>query len=177
MDYKELDRRCRSIGLDTGASESHGIYCGLLCGGHQEAETAWLSELLSQHDSQDLLVRECAEGLHDLAEETRADIDGPGLGFSPCLPLDETPMSERAPALRDWCRGFLYGLGLSGTHDEHLSPASLEALGDLSNIVQLDEESLSDSEQEEEAYTELAEFVWVAAMLVYEERARLKEPA
>ncbi len=172
MDYQQLYQRTRSIGLDTGPSENHGIFCGLLCGGHPDAETLWVSELLQDCDPLDLRVRDCAEGFRALAEETREDIERPGLGFKPCLPGDTNPMVDRASSLRDWCQGFLYSLALSGTHEHHLSEITMEALGDLSHIAQLDDQALSGSEQEEDAYSELTEFVWVAAMLIYEERAR-----
>ncbi len=176
MDYQQLHQRTRSIELDTGLSENHGIYCGLLCGGHPDAETVWVSEPLEDRDPLDLRVRDCAEEFRTLAKETREDIEGPGLGFRPCLPEDADPIVDRASALRDWCRGFLYGLGLSGTHEHHLSEVTMEGLGDLSRIAQLDDHALSNSEQEE-AYSELTEFVWVAAMLIYEERARTEAPA
>ncbi len=136
-----------------------------------------MAELLVDYDPLDLLVRDCAEGLRELAEQTREAIDGPGLGFTACLPGDDAPIAERAAALRDWCRGFLYGLGLSGTHEHQLSEVALEALGDLSHIAQLGEQAAEKSEQEEEAYMELTEFVWVAAMLIYEERVGKREQA
>ncbi len=170
MEYQIIDQRTRSVGLDTGTSESHGIFCGLLCGGHESAESVWLTELLADVDPQDLLVKECTESLVELARDTREQIDGPELGFSPCLPDDDSDMQMRAVALRDWCRGFLYGLGLSGTHENMLGKISIEALNDMARIATLDDQDLQESEQEEQSYMELVEFLWVAAMLIYEER-------
>ena len=166
MEYKEISDRAVSIGLEVDAAESHGIFCGLLCGGDEEPEATWLAELLAEQDPQDLLVQECADGLRTLARRTREDIEGPGMGFSPLLPGDRAALSHRATALRDWCRGFLYGMGLTGTSEGQLSAETLEAVNDMIGISRLDVELVSSSEQDEEAYAELCEFVWVAAMLV-----------
>jgi hypothetical protein len=131
--------------------------------------------LLAAKDPQDLLVMEYADSLRNLTRETREDIEGPGMGFSPLLPEEGQALAFRATALRDWCRGFLYGMGLSGTVEDQLSAETLEAVNDMIDISRLDIELISSSETDEEAYAELCEFVWVAAMLVYEERARKAE--
>jgi uncharacterized protein YgfB (UPF0149 family) len=175
MNHQQIDEQGRAIGLKLGAAESHGVFCGLLCGGSDDPESLWLAELLQDHDSLDLLVGECADGLRDLARQTRDDIEGPGMGFSPLLPAENQPLSARAAALRDWCRGFLYGLGVSGTAERQLSAETLEAVNDMVGISRLDVELVSSSEADEESYAELCEFVWVAAMLVYEERVRSGE--
>ena len=171
MNYDLLKEQIEAAGLETGPAESHGIFCGLLCGGSSEPEAHWLAQLFEDRDSRDLLLQECEQGLRSLSAETREAIDGPGLGFTPLLPDDERPMTERALALSQWCQGFLYGVGLAGTRDEHLSPDAAEALRNLAELVQLDSDGAGNSEEDEEAYAELAEFVWVAAMLIYEERA------
>ena len=171
VNYDRLNEQFEAAGLESGAAECHGMFCGLLCGGAVEPESAWLGQLLQDRDDLDLLVQECEQGLRALGAETREAVDGPGLGFTPLLPDDERPMAERALALSEWCQGFLYGVGLTGTRDEHLSPETAEALRNLADIVHLDSDVAADSEEDEEAYTELTEFVWVAAMLIYEERA------
>jgi len=146
------------------------MLCGLACGGAPAARSVWLTEMLQDCNPQDLLVRDLEEGLRTLAITTLAAFEGPGLGFAPLLPTDERPLQERAAALRDWCQGFLYGLGLTGLDDTRLSAESAEALDDLAGIARLEAEALSDSEEDEEAYAELAEFVWVAALLIRETR-------
>ena len=175
MSYQQLNDQGRSVGLEVYAAEGHGIFCGLLSGGSKDPEGIWLGELLAELDPQDLLVVECVEALRDLARGTREEIEGPEMGFSLLLPGDGQALSVRANALRDWCRGFLYGMGLSGTGEGQLSADTLEAVNDMIDISRLDVELVSSSEQDEEAYAELCEFVRVAAMLVYEERANKGE--
>ncbi len=175
MNYQQVNEQGRSIGLEMDAAEIHGIFCGLLCGGGEDPETTWLDELMVELDPLDLLVREHVDALRSQARETREEIEGPGMGFSPLLPEDSQPLSERSAALRDWCRGFLFGMGLTGTGEGQLSAETLEAVNDMIEISRLDIDLVSSSESDEESYAELCEFVWVAAMLVYEERARRKE--
>lgn len=175
VSYDHLTERADALGLPTDMAENHGILCGLLCGGAPGAERLWLAELLEDQDPDAPEVARLRQDLAGLGTATRAAIEGPGLGFAPLLPDDERPLSERARALRDWCRGFLYGLGLSGIQD--LSAEAGEALRDLSGIAamgaQADAPAEGDeSEQDEEAYAELCEFVRVAAMLIHAERNR-----
>lgn len=170
VNYDQLSAHVEAAGLESSAAESHGMFCGLLCGGSVEPESVWLGQLLQDRDGQDLSVQACEQGLRTLSAQTREAIDGPGRSFTPLLPEDERPMVERARALSEWCQGFFYGVGLAGIRDEHLSPGTVESLRHLAEIIHLDSEVAVDSEDDEEAYAELTEFVWVAAMLVYEER-------
>jgi len=133
-------------------------------GGHhrQEGPTDDLEKVA------DLLAQECRQALHRLYDSTKAAITGPGLGFTPLLPDDETLLAERTAALASWGSGFLYGLGLGGVSAEDLGGDAQEVLKDLSDFSRLEEEVI-ESEENEEAYAELVEYLWVAVMLVYAE--------
>ena len=77
----------------------------------------------------------------------------------------------------DWCRGFLYGLGLAGISDRDLSEQTREVFHDFTEVTRLDLAGLEEGEDNEDALTEIVEFLWVAAMLVYEERVAAREGA
>jgi len=173
--YPRLDQCIEGSALSPSPAEVHGILCGLICAGHPQADTTWLAEMGLQSTPGDLLAQNCEAQLRDLAERTHADIEGPGLGFSPLLPSDEMPLQERATAVYDWCRGFLYGLGLAGVSDHDLSDQTREVFRDFTEITRLDLADLDEGEDNEDALTEIVEFLWVAAMLVYEERVAAKE--
>lgn len=173
--YQRLAQCIEGSALSPSPAEVHGMLCGLICAGHPQADTTWLAELGLQTPPGDLLARDCDAQLRDLAQGTHADIEGPGLGFSPLLPSDETPLQERATAVYDWCRGFLYGLGLAGVSDRDLSAQTREVFHDFTEITRLDLSDLDGGEDDEDALTEIVEFLWVAAMLVYEERVAARE--
>ena len=172
--YPRLAQCIEGSALSPSPAEVHGILCGLICAGHPQADDTWLAELGLQSAPGDLLAGDCEAQLRDLAQNTLAAIAGPGLGFSLLLPSDETPLRERATAVYDWCRGFLYGLGLAGVSDRDLSAQTREVFRDFTEITRLDLADLEEGEDNEEALTEIVEFLWVAAMLVYEERVSAK---
>jgi uncharacterized protein YgfB (UPF0149 family) len=178
IDTRQLTERLAVSELTPSAAEAHGILCGLICAGHPEAETTWTEEILRGTDPGDLLAQACRQSLQALAETTREEIQGAGLGFAPLLPADDVSLAERAVGLYDWTRGFLYGLGVAGVDEKDLSEQTREIFRDFAAITQLDLEGLDEETEEgEEALMELQEFVWVAAMLVYEERGQGEELA
>jgi len=172
IDFQELTQRLAVSELNPSAAEAHGILCAMICAGEPRAEESWMSELLDGTDDADLLAQECRESLWDLATLTRGQIQGQELGFAPLLPDESAALAERALALYDWSRGFLYGLGIAGVDVVGLSEQGREVLSDFASITRLDLDDLDDSEENEQALAELTEFVRVAAMLVYEERGR-----
>jgi uncharacterized protein len=155
------------------------MLCGLICGAAREPERAWLEQILPAHGgvpiprggaaaTDETALRSSLEGL---ARETRARLAGPELGLALLLPGDDRPLSERAAALCDWVRGFLYAVGLLGVTERDLSAVTREVLKDFSNITRMDLDAVAEDEESEVALMEVAEFVWVAAMLFGEERA------
>ena len=179
--YQRLAQGLSGSPLAPSPGEAHGILCGLICAGHPQAEATWLADVAPQVPVGDLLaeaaVRQCRTELDDLAKRTRSDIEGPGLGFSPLLPPDEAPLRERATAVYDWCRGFLYALGVAGVGERDLSDQTCEVFRDFAELTRMDLQALDEGEDNEDALTEIVEFLWVAAMLVYEERVAAREGA
>nr|WP_295435388.1 UPF0149 family protein [uncultured Thiodictyon sp.] len=158
-------------------SEAHGMLCGLICGGSAAPESAWLNLLLpvpplnpDGDATQDQEVQPARAVLGSLARRTLERIAGPGLDFPLLLPDDSHALAERATALYDWVRGFLFSIGVLGLAERDLSDQAREVLRDFADITRLDLNQLQEDEENEAALTELTEFVWVAAMLIYEER-------
>jgi uncharacterized protein YgfB (UPF0149 family) len=89
--------------------------------------------------------------------------------FDLLLPDDDKPVSERGPAMVDWCQGFLGGFGVVPTPAQPLSDESDEALQDLAKIAASDL-NYEDSDADEEALIEVCEYIRVAAVLLYNER-------
>lgn len=169
--YERFDQLYNSIELDVGASEVHGVVCGLLCAGHSDAHVAWFEELFENRSSADLLVREARQLLGQLYQATRDQMSGDELGFTPFLPNDQFPLSERARRLTEWCQGYLYGLGLAGISDKQFLGDAKEAIGDITEFTRLEHENIESEEEAEAAFVELEEFLKVAALLVWEELA------
>ncbi|MCY1558840.1 hypothetical protein D9M68_958120 [compost metagenome] len=86
------------------------------------------------------------------------------------LPSDDAPLRERAAALGQWCQGFLGGFGLTA-RDSALSAEAMEVLQDLSAIAQV-QNALEESEDGENDYMEVMEYLRVALLLLFSECAK-----
>jgi len=180
MHYQELNEQLAVSELGPSAAEAHGILCAMLGTGEPRAAESWIAELLAGADGADRSTADpstkaCRRSLQDLAARTRTEIADPHLGFTPLLPEDSAPLAERAVGLYDWSCGFLYGLGLAGVDVSRCPGPLREVCDDFAAITHLDLKDLDDSEENEQALTELTEFVRVAAMLVYEEQCPVVE--
>ncbi|WP_295404862.1 UPF0149 family protein [uncultured Thiocystis sp.] len=174
IDYDRIGRLLEVSPLNPSPGEAHGILCGLLCGGDPDPLDAWFLQLLpaaEPTEPADPLLAGVREGLSDLATATQIGIRDPDLGFRPLLPDDDRPLAERATALYDWVRGFLFAFGVLGVAERDLSAQTREILRDFADLTRMDLDDLDDAEENEEALAEVTEFIRVAAMLIHDERA------
>ncbi len=149
-----------------------------MCGGDADPESTWLQQLLPASEAGDLQVDEGREALSELARLTREELEASEFGLTLFLPDDTRPLAERATALYDWVRGFLYAWGTLDLAGAQPSAETNEILRDFTDLTRMDLDRLDDDEQNEEALTEVSEFIRVAAMMIYQERvvARVHSP-
>lgn len=175
--FEHFQHQLASAHANMQASEVHGVICGLLTAG-QSSTADLIDEIFDQHEEGDLLVQDCQRLINNLFETTAEEMNGPGLGISLLLPDENRPIKERAQALSLWCQGFLYGLGSGEKNiEQYLGEESKEAMQDISELTRLDYENLEETDEEEDALTEISEFLWVAAMLIRENIYASKEEA
>ncbi|MCU7866817.1 MAG: UPF0149 family protein [Candidatus Thiodiazotropha sp. (ex Lucinoma borealis)] len=174
-DYSRLEGAMNSIGLDLGVSEIHGVICGLVCAGTSQSHVDWMEALFEDWPTEDLLAREARELIGQLYFATRDQIGHDDLSFMPFMPDDSQPITDRAKGLRDWCEGYLFGLGLAGVSDLQLVGDAKEALQDITHFTRLDYASLDDGEATEQAYLELQEFLKVVTLLIWGDLAEIRE--
>ena len=172
IDYVQLQQQLLDAGVEPDAAEVQGLACGLFCSGGVQVEPMLLAELFPAGPGEDAAAHGCVDSLRRLIRDIRLSISGGASGYALLLPPENEPLILRATALRNWCVGFLYGLGLAGgTPEARLSSEAKEALADLTEITKLDLDELSGSEEDESALAEIAEFIWVAATLIHDEVA------
>lgn len=173
--HEEVERRLASADLELSGAEVHGLLCGLLCTAATDADELWFAELFPQagDGDGDLLLEACQRTLRQLHDQTLASMTDPEMGFALLLPADQKPIRLRASGVRDWCEGFLYGLGLAGGADDStFSQSSRESLIDIAEIARMNVAALNeDDEEEEEALMQVTEFLRVAVMLVHDDMA------
>ncbi len=152
----------------SGVAETHGLVIGLLCARPDQSEDEVMRHLaaLQVGDWDNDSVK---EGLAPAVLALRTDLDAGDLRFRPLLPTDEQPLTDRTRCLAAWCSGFLTGFGAgepSVSQEE-----GREALQMLEQIARAATDTESDQETEENAYSELVEFVRVAVLLLREDNS------
>jgi hypothetical protein len=166
--YDELDAAIVRLKLGSDASELHGSLCGFLAGGGALGRQSLLAALELEGEGTAPSTQDRAL-LDRLASQTRGELADPELGFEPLLPADDRPLSERAEALVEWCRGFLGGFGLAGAGAHaQLSDEAQEILRDFTTIAG-SAFDFGEENEDEDALIEVHEFVRMGAMLLFTE--------
>ncbi len=156
--------------MGIGASDLHGSLTGYLCGGGGSADARhWLDALelapeeirldASQYALFERLYADCAGWLED-----------PELGFEPLLPAADAALDTRADALIGMVPWFSRRSGPRRCRQRRraLSDEAKEILRDFAAIAGTRFE-YSDAEEDENALTEVIEFIRVGALLLHAE--------
>ena len=164
--FRELARLMQEARALADLPEAHGTLAGACCAGEGFSLEDWLREVFPEGRP-----GVAGGGMQAVFDRTRGALASGAL-LEPLLPEDDAPVAERAPALGEWCQGFLYGLGTSALPDpEHLPEQVSEVVRDLTAITRVGVDPDESEEENEQAYAELVEFVRVAVQLVYDELA------
>lgn len=164
-DYLEMARHLRLAGVLADPAEAHGIAHGLTTVFSAASLENWQTEVYADCDAGDERLLQCQRLLAPLFVDAQQHAMGSVTQL--CLPPDDQDIRVRAIALRDWCRGFLYGLGIGG-RIEHakLSADANEALHDIGELARLDAPQQIEGEEDEFALAELQEYLRVAVSII-----------
>jgi uncharacterized protein YgfB (UPF0149 family) len=160
--YHDIDDVVYSSGGAASAAEAHGMLVGMLCGNQGIAADDWLVQALDADP--DELADGDGAAMNALYADTRTLLKAADFSFELFLPDDDIPLTGRVRALCEWCQGFLYGIGYTGSQRRWPDDCA-EVLRDLADISQLDENAAG--EEDEAAYAEIREFVRVAVQLIH----------
>lgn len=160
-DYEAFDAAVTGNAALMDAAECHGALSGMLCVNRRLRLEEWLTEIfgVADHAPHD-------KALHlftSLFDQTRDELEAFDFGFDLFLPDEDVALPERAEALSHWCKGFLHGLG-SLSEGVACSDDGKEVLRDIYQIAELQTQGLTDDD--EEAYAELAEYLRVGVQLL-----------
>ncbi|MEN8174692.1 MAG: UPF0149 family protein [Pseudomonadota bacterium] len=163
-DYESLQEALVQASAAATAAEAHGIMCGMLVSGVRD-DTQVVEELLPPSANAGKADDKCRQQLTGLVAETIAGLMDEQLGFRLLLPDSPIPLRERARALQQWSSGFLYGFGLVPVRTP-LPSGVQEALSDISEFTRLNTDIVRDTDENEEDFTQLEEYLRVATLLV-----------
>jgi uncharacterized protein len=163
--YAEIERALNEEHSLSEPAEAHGTLAGSLCTAVTYRFEDWLCEILPEGHAQAASTLATLQEIYAQTAESLVSID---CAFELLLPEDEQPIDARTEALAQWCQGFLYGLGSRVIQDATRLPGEAgEVVRDLSEITRAAVDDEDDVETNENAFTELVEFVRVGVQLVF----------
>jgi yecA family protein len=166
MSYTIIDAILVQYDGELSAAEAHGMASGLLAVNSKFSNESWLHELLQ--NTQPISEEHKVEllGLFDDTQDVLLDDE---FEFELFLPEDdESDLVERVDALRQWCKGFLFGVGFANTSTK-FSQQTQEILKDVAEITKLDTDIELDDEEAENDFMELTEYLRAAVLALRDE--------
>jgi len=177
--FREIASVLEGAGSQIAAAEGHGCLCGALCTSPDYSLERWVDEIVALDADRPVEANDPEQALRLLFSDTQRALRSDAMEFEPLLPDDDEPLERRATALSQWCQGFLYGFGTGKpVREGDLNAQVKEILRDLSHIAGAAVDVGASSEDEEEAYAEVVEYIRVGVQLVHDEleAARTAEP-
>jgi uncharacterized protein len=177
--FDEVARVLEGYSSSVPAAEAHGCLCGALCTTVHYPFERWLEEVVPEDGVSDDSPM-AAEGIDApavrlLFSDTVDALRGDQMDFELLLPDEDRPLEQRATALSQWCQGFLYGFGTGAPVKADELPANVdEVLRDLTHIGRASVDAGEQGEAEEEAYTQIVEYVRVGVQLIHDELIELR---
>jgi len=178
--HDTLNDALRRCGATWDAAQCHGLLSSRLAVVGAEAGIPWFQQVLEGADVSDAARADCERLLGTLFDETHRQLSERQSEFAPLLPDNSDSTAIRAVALGHWCEGFLHGLvsaELGEALKQRLAEEPLaDIIKDMLQITRASADDDGDEENSEIAYTELVEYLRVAAQLAYEELAEFRRP-
>lgn len=160
-----------SEGLPSPA-EAHGLICGFICAGNKLDGKSWLDPMLAFLPKNIDLLTAYRTILLELYELSSIKLQSFEFDFELLIPDDDEPLQSRAEALSHWCQGFIIALNRMGISEaDMVTVDAKEALNHIFEISNLDHAMIEVTEQDEQAYAEVVEYVRMAVLVVYSEIA------
>ncbi len=160
----ELEQKARDASAVISPAELHGLVCGMAAGNPGRFSLPEFIQLAGE----DVLTEETA--VTDFVTQALLGFASQDMEFAPLVADDNQPLSERLAGLSDFCAGFLSGFGAALPAQDpppELPEDVQEIVRDFTSISALEGgDDDGDEEQDEVSYTEIFEYVRVAAVLV-----------
>lgn len=181
IDHYSAEAMLRRSGSSWTASQSHGLLCGRLCVLGADGVSDWLGQVLEESDPANALAAEGASQLGELAENTYRQLAERQSEFEPLMPDESEPLGTITQALAEWCEGFLHGLVTNVQAQSLKDKLAAEPISSIiKDMLEISRAEAGDDEGEsgdEEALTELIEYLRVTTQLVYEELSAMRHAA
>jgi len=165
--WQQLNSSLNMAELGAGASEAHGIVCGLICGGVNLEDGSWyggFNDLMNDGLALPIDLKKQLQAVFDTS--VNEFVAGE---YQVKLLLNEAgTIGELAESLAQWTGSFMAGFAIGNSSGKKPNKEIKEALQDLSNISQLDID-IEDNEESAKLLEDVSEYVRITAMMCYSE--------
>lgn len=162
--YEDVTVAFFRAALEVTPAECHGLLTGLILSGVRDTQKA-LDEILENVD--DNQADAVTDYFQEIFQVSGALLEDENFIYELLLPDDAVEISERLLALSEWCRGFLTAVNVeNASHDGTEVKEAIEAVQQISEI----DPYVEQSEQAENDYWQLVEFLRLSVILIYEDR-------
>lgn len=179
--HNEVETALHQLDSSWGASQAHGLLCSRLAVLGEDGGADWLGLVLKDCDAVSVTHGEVVELLEAVFTETYRQLSARQSEFTLLLPDDSGSASIVTQALAEWCEGFLHGLVSDVRGDALKSTLAAEPLSeiiqDMLEITRASADTDDDEDANEEALTEVVEYLRAAVQMVYEELGELRRSA
>ena len=171
--YQQVNDALQRLDIAADAAECHGAISAAVCLTGESGLSSWLDahfpEVEQAISEGNALAAEVKQLLSELYMHVVKQLRNGEFGYEILMPEDDEGIEIRTHSLGHWCQGFLLGLGYSGVSDvSKFSGELAEILQDITEISQVTDAALENTEEEEQSYTELVEYLRVGVMLFFE---------
>ena len=169
LTYDLIDDALVRANAMVDASEAQGTLCGMICVSGAGDLNNWLAHVFGEEkDSSNLYVPESSKILSALHDITVSELTNNDYDLNLILHDDNDSLDIRIEDLSNWCQGFLYGLSAAGLKDiKNLPEEASEILQDMLDISKAGYDPEADENENEEAYTEIVEYIRIGAYVIY----------
>jgi len=151
-------------------AELHGLVAGQLASGARLTQELWLQMANDFLDIEKFSQESSKVGLVGLYQQSLTQLESLTMSLDLLIPDDEYEISQRVESLGLWVQGFLAGFGTQGRQtDKSMGTDAKEMLNDLAQIAQVASVDLEETEDSENDFFELAEYVRMGAVFIFTE--------
>ena len=171
--YLDINSALEPLNIAADAAEFHGAMSAIACVNADRGYPTWLAshapEIEAALSRGDPLAQEVSRVTRGLYHQVVVSLSDGNFTYAVMLPDDDVDLELRTEAMAHWCQGFLLGLGYSGITDLKQFTGELgEIIDDITEVSQVSAGQLEYSEEEEQSFTELVEYLRVGVMLFNE---------
>lgn len=165
--FYELDQALAQYGDEVSPVEIHALLVGFQCGGAPLFGEALASTMQDFFGLDVYMAPDLPSLLSQLSAGVEASLQQDDFTFMPMLPEGDD-FEEQVSLFSRWCESFINGFSATCPEEDELSEDVEGVLDDLMTFSRMREE-VDLSEQDEESFIELVEYVKVAILTLYTE--------